>query len=166
MIRLILALPFLLPQQDNVAQWVRALEEDAIGIRDQAMRDLIAAGEKARPEVERAMRQTTNVEALGRLREVLRRLDVDKRRAAFGGGKIVNDVGLKLSAAYRKDERKLEVTVEITNFGTTERVVVPLRRWDTRLPNHSSSGSGSEGCIVVNQLTEREWTGEYSSSFG
>jgi hypothetical protein len=166
MILLILALPFLAPRQADVAQSVRALEEDAIGIRDQAMRDLIAAGEQARPAVERALRQTSNVEALSRLREVLRRLDVDKRRAGFGGGKIVNDLGLLLSAAHQKDERKLEVTVEITNFGTTERVIVPLQRWDTRLPNHSSSGSGSEGRIVVTRLNGEELTGKYSSRFG
>ena len=103
--------------------------------------------------MEQAIRETSNVEVRKRLEGVRIELDARRRRRNFQGGKLLNDLGAKLSITHLRDERLLDVTVELWNLGSAPREIYPLRHWTTLLPGHGTGSSAAEGELEIKQLS-------------
>jgi hypothetical protein len=154
------------PQDEPIPELLRALGDDAVEVREKASAELFALGEPARSALEKAGRDATSAEIRGRLQDVLRRLDADKRRREFKGGKVLDDLGARLTITQDKEARLLIVSFEVMNLGAIDKKLVPLRDWNLHLPHYSNSYSGAEGEIRIEQLKGDAGEGRYSSRLG
>lgn len=142
-----------------------AFQQDLLGhespeIRDRATRDLLASGESVRLPLEQQLRETADAEVRSRIREILRRLDLAKRRKDFKGGRIVDDLGVTVTLTHEKESKTLSLSIEVCNLGPAEKTIRELRGWNCQFPDGNRQSSGSAGAIRVRQLTgERGNTG-------
>ena len=163
---LLLALTAAAPQDDRVPALVRQLEDDSAEVRETATKGLAALGEAVRGRIESALRETSNAEVQARLRDVLRRLDAEKVRKSFVGGKVVDHLGARLTAAFDQKTRLLSVTLEITNLGAAEKPLVEITGWNVALPRFTDRTSSAEGEVRVKQLTGGKPSGFFRSRTG
>ena len=152
-----------LQADDSLSTLVQQLGDDVVEVREKATAELLRRGEAQRPALEKALKEATAPEVAARLRAVLARFDADRRRREFKGGPIVDELGALLTCDYDAKTHQLSVTLELTNFGTTDRTIAPIRSWNISLPRNSSSSTGSEGEIEVKQLTGGGFGGRFSS---
>jgi len=153
-------------QDDPLPRLVERLGDDVAEVREKATAELLNLGETRRSAMEKALKEATVPEVACRLRAVLGKFDASRRRREFKGGPIVDDLGATLSCAYDADTRRLTVSLEVTNLGTTDRNIVAITSWNLSLPGLISSSSSSEGKIQVRQLTGRILDGSFSARTG
>ena len=110
------------PQDTRIEEWVGKLSSDSIVERDEAERNLIELGEKARPALE-ASQGSSDEEAKARIAYLLLRLDLDRAKFIAPRGKIERD-----SLFLHLLEQQIETTAEIPNQRDIGRAVLADQR--------------------------------------
>ena len=139
-----LALALLL-LQDPIAD----LDHDDPAVRAAAVHELRERGECAETNLRSALAAGTTPEAGGRIRELLERIELRRRVAAFPGGPEVDGLRCAVTIGGGPHDGRREVRVEILNVGATDREIAVIRSWATRFPGRSSRSFGNEAELSV-----------------
>ena len=158
---LLLALALLQEPNPRLAELILQFQDDSIEVREKAARELIALGEPVLPALKEALPVEANVEVRARIRDVVARIESEKRRREFKGGTPVNGLAALLEGSLNPEKTEFRLKAQFMNVGTRPVEFALIKGWNSRLPNFSSSSSGAEACVTIRQLT-----GERGNRFG
>jgi hypothetical protein len=160
-VTLLLALAILQDPNSRLGELLAQFQDDSIEVREKAGREMVALGEPALPALKNALDGETNAEVRARIRDVVVRIEAEKRRREFKGGTPVNGLAASLEGTLNPEKTEFRLKVQFMNVGTQPVEFALITGWNRRLPNFSSSSSGAEACVTIRQLT-----GERGNRFG
>jgi len=119
----------------DVAGLLQALGDDDIDVREAATETLYRLD--PRQELREA-RERSRGEARARIDDLLRRLAVDDRIRAFGGGPRVDGLGMSLRTNVFHGRGPFRLTIEVMNVGKETRIFDGLGTWALERPDEDS----------------------------
>jgi len=152
-------------EEERLKGLVSSLQDDAIEVREKAVEELVVLGDQIVPSLQLLLTKETNVEARGRIRGALDRIEANKCRREFKGGKISNGLGALLDGKMDKEADAFLLRLQIINLSAQSNSFVLIRGWNKVFPDEIDYSTRSQAAIVVRQLTG-ERVNSYSSRFG
>lgn len=125
------------------------LSSDDIEVRQAAAAELYRQGAKALLD---ARREATDLEAVARLDDLLRRRDVEDRISGFGGENRVAGFGLTLRSDRFFGRGPFRLTVEVMNVDAAPQVFPGLARWDVERPDEETKLQCAEAKLSVKKF--------------